>query len=495
MRERSTWDRNEIVRNASFGRRAEDPRAMNQDHLQQQPAADAYVTGGPSEFAEDVHPSAGTWKAEYAGGEVSRNEIGMPEMRKDTFNHPEKTASMDDETILKKADLCTKVARRMLPKNASDAQVEDQALALMDMQDGPLIDTANRLAAVVADDDEEQGQGQGQEQGQDKQAKKSDDQEPKQGQQDPKDAKQGQQDPKDAKDAKQGKQGGQVPPQFKEQIEKKKEEAKDKDGDKDKDKGQQKQGAGAMFIAALKSGNGEGVEQALATMLSQAIQQMGQGQQQQKDAIIGIADQMPQQGAVYGQGQNQQPMAQGQNQQPMAQGQNQQPMAQGQNGQQQPMAQGQNQQPMGQQQQMSDDQLLDQMLQDDLGQPQMMMGMGGYGAGSGVAANGPDIQLEANTMDVGEVQLDAGDEVLNTLFASNPEYQHAAEAHALQNGGQRPMTASQPMTRTAATRTVGTRPTAGVTQIGGAPGASGGGEVDKLSGLWQSAPDVSNVFR
>ncbi len=63
MRERTTWNR-EIARTAS-GRTAEDPRAMNQDHLKQQPAPDDYVTGGPSEFAEDVHPSAGTWKAEY----------------------------------------------------------------------------------------------------------------------------------------------------------------------------------------------------------------------------------------------------------------------------------------------------------------------------------------------------------------------------------------------------------------------------------------------
>src|SRR6185436_5582974 len=121
----------------------------------QQPAADAYVTGGPSEFGEDVHPSTGTWKAEYSGGEVSRNEIGMPEMRKDTFNHPEKTAAMDEETILKKADLATKVARSMLHKNASDAQVEDQTLTLMYIPDATLIETTNHLAKIADDDEEE----------------------------------------------------------------------------------------------------------------------------------------------------------------------------------------------------------------------------------------------------------------------------------------------------------------------------------------------------
>lgn len=480
MRERSTWNRNEIARTASHGKRAEDPRAMNQDHLKQQPAADAYTTGGPSEFGEDVHPSAGTWKAEYSGGEVSRNEIGMPEIRKDTFNHPEKTAAMDDEAILKKANLCTKIARGMLRKNASDTLVEEQALALMHMPDAALIETANRLANQGQDDQGQDDQGQNKQgasaiqgqdddqgqddQGQNKQAKDAKDADDQEGQ--------GQQ----AQDKEAAKRAGQIPPQFKEQIEKKKEESKGKDKD-DEGQGKNKQGsAGAMFIAALKSGNGQGVEQALAAMMSQAFQQMGQGNQEQKEAIIGLG----------GQGQNQQQMAQGQNQQQMAQGQNQQqPMAQ--QTQQQPMAQGQNQQTM------SDDQLLDQMLQDDLGQPQQMMG----GAGTMMTAES-EIQLEANTMDVGEVSLDSGDAVLNSLFASNSEYQNAAEAHALQNGGQRPpVTASAPMTRTAATRTVGTRPTAGVSQIGGgiAGGNSGGSDVDKLSGLWQSAPDVSNVFR
>ena len=51
MRERTTWSRQTIA--SQLRKVAEDPRAMNQDHLQQQPAADAYVIGGPSEFAED----------------------------------------------------------------------------------------------------------------------------------------------------------------------------------------------------------------------------------------------------------------------------------------------------------------------------------------------------------------------------------------------------------------------------------------------------------
>ncbi len=428
MRERTTWDRNEIAKNAST-KKAEDPRAMNQDHLQQQPSADAYVTGGPSEFAEDVHPAAGTWKAEYSGGEVSRNEIGMPAMRGDTFNHTEKTASMTDEEILKKANLCTDVAWRMLSKKASEQAIEEQSLALMTMPNTLLIETANRLAAQ----DEEEGQDQGQDQGQQaKQAKDAQQEEKKEGQDDKEG--QGQQGQAD-----QGKEAGQIPPQFKEQIEKKKEEAaekKDDDGKKE---------AGSSFMRALKAGDGQGIEAALQAMIANAFQQMSQGQQQQA------------------------PMAQ-QQQAPVAQGQQQQA----------PVAQGQ--------QQMADDQLLDQMLQEGLGQP---------GQQQAPMAQGQDIQLEPNSMDIGEVQLGEADEVLTALFASNTEYQNAAEAHQIQTG--QPVTASvpQPMVRTAASRTIGTRPTVGVSQIGGAPAgaAPSTGEVDKLSGLWQSAPDVSNVFR
>lgn len=463
MRERTTWSRAEIAKTA-FGRTAEDPRAMNQDHLKQQPAADAYTIGGPSEFGEDVHPSAGTWKAEQKGGETARNEIGMPEMRRDTFNHPEKTASVpDEEALLLKADLAAKVARTML-KKASEAAIEDQALALMHLPDAALVETANRLAAQDEEKEADQGQN---DQGQ-KQAKDATDEEKEaHGQQD-----QGQKQAKDANDDEaqgqgqqdqgQAKQGGQVPPQFKENIEKMKDKAKDKDKDEKDEKGQGKEAsAGDQFVQALKLGDGQGIQAALQQMMAGAFQQM-MGQQQGQ----------------------QQPMAQGQNQQqPMAQ-QVQQQMGQQQV--QQQMAQGQNQQqPMAQQQQMAEDQLLDQMLQDELGQPGQMM-MGGAE---------PEIQMEASSMDVGEVQLGEADAVLSTLFASNPEYQNAAEASQIQSGGQ-PVMAGQGMGRTASTRTVGTRPSNGVAQIGGASGSqAGGSDVDRLSNLWATAPDVKNVFR
>lgn len=175
MRERTTWNR-ETNKQAATTRTAEDPRAMNQDHLGQQPSADKYVTGDPSTFAEDV-TKPNTWDVEYANGQTKRDEIGMPEKRPETYNHPEKTAALDEATLLKKADLCTRVAKLMLrgrkfANEASlEAAVEDQSVALMHIPNMDLIATANRLA-----DDEEAAPAQQQQQA-------AQQQEPAQGQQ------------------------------------------------------------------------------------------------------------------------------------------------------------------------------------------------------------------------------------------------------------------------------------------------------------------------
>jgi len=151
------------------------------------------------------------------------------------------------------------------------------------------------------------------------------------------------------------------------------------------------------------------------------------------------------------------------------------------------MQQGQQGQPQ-QQQPMGDDQMLDQMLQQ---QTASSTDTSMLTAGTGAMM---DIQLEGPSMDMTEVRLGAEDEALTALFASHDEVQQAAHAYSLQNGT--PIQASVPagMTRTASTRTVGTRPTGGVAQLGGASAPSAGGEIDKLSGLWASAPDVKSVF-
>ena len=176
MRERTTWNRTEITKRATVDKKA-DPYQMNQDHSQ--PAADAYITGDPSSFAEDVHPN--NWDVEYDGdGNTKRNEIGMPENRPETFNHAEKTAS-EEVFLVKKADLCVKVARMMLAsrkfasEDALTAAVEDQAVSLMSLGDTDLIQTHNRLAQEQDDDDDDGDEQQKQAQGQQQQSDDDDD--------------------------------------------------------------------------------------------------------------------------------------------------------------------------------------------------------------------------------------------------------------------------------------------------------------------------------
>lgn len=412
MRERTTWDpqmiSKAVAKQAASARTAEDPRAMNQDHHKQQPSADKYVIDDPSGFGEDIHPSGGTWKAEMSGGEVKRNEIGMPEMRSDTFNHPEKTAALDEETVVKKASVCVRVAKAMLPKGAAADVVEDQAFSLMYMPDDQLIATHARLASVIASQEEE------------------DDEE----------------DDDADKEEQQAKQAGQLPPEFVENMEKKKEEAEDK-------KEQSKEAS--LFKSAQEQ-------------MMQMAQQMQQMQAQ--------LQQMLQQAQQQVQGQQ----GQQQGQMPMAQ---QQEMVQQAQQEQMPMAQ-QEQMPMA-----SDDMMIDQILQDQ-----------GQGQGE-MFDTASDIELEPS-MDIGETSLSASeDENLRALFAQDTEYQNALHAASIQGVGVSPRQASTfvPNTRTASTRTVGTRPTGGVSQLGGAAGGAGGSDVSSLSNLWQSAPDVKDVFR
>jgi hypothetical protein len=449
MRERTTWNRDQIVKLANSLKKADDPRAMNQDHLKQQPAADKYEIGGPSEFGEDVHPSTNTWKAEYSGGEVKRNEIGMPELRGDTFNHAEKTAAQDDDKdedddfLEKKADVCLSIAKRMLPKTASEQMIEDQAFAFMHLADADIIATHARLAAQDEDDDKKQSQQQQDKAQQDKEAgqipenfKKKDDEGDK---------------------AQQDKEAGQIPENFK----------KDEDK-KDDDKGQQSKEAQGQQQDDKKQSQGQ---QDQDDDKKQASDRIAALRKQACDALMS-GDQQGAQQAVQQIAQLQQ---QSQQQQQLSQQQAQQQVDQ-------MLAQQLQQQP-----QQSDDQMLDQMLQQ---QVQASTDTSMLTAGTGPMM---DIQLEGPSMDMTEVRLGSEDEALTALFASHDEVQQAAQAQSLQTGI--PVQASTfSMSRTASTRTVGTRPTGGVSQLGGASAPSSGGEIDKLAGLWASAPNVKSVF-
>ena len=462
-RERSTWNVNAIAKRA--GLKVADPYLMNQDHVNQQPAADAYVIGGPSDFAEDVHPSNTTWEAEYAGGQVKRNEIGMPEMRSDTFNHPEKTASA--EVITKKAALCVAIARKILPKTASSAEIEDQSYSFMYLPDAEVMATYTRLAA-----DQDQ-----QEQSQQQQVQAS--------------QQQGQQ-----------VQAGQIPPQFLENVKKKKEEAADKKDDGEKkeekkaaqqdqvqqdqvqdkqaqqDQGQQDQGQAQQKQAQQDQGQQDQVKEKQAAMQQQLAQLIQQAQQIQQQL-------------AQGQQQTQQPVAQAQTQQPVAQMQQQSQAQQIAQAVQQAIANGQDpvqaaQQCMGQSQQQGGQQQaqneIDQMLAEQ-GQIEPMADM--------------DIQLDTPSMDVGEIQLSPGeDDTLRQLFANNPEYKNAQEAagQGQDDQGQQGQQKQAHVVRTASMRTVGTRPTAGVSQIGGVSSNAGAATGRDLSSIWNSAPDVREVF-
>jgi WNK lysine deficient protein kinase len=514
MRARTTWNPEQILQRTSATNRVADPYAMNQDHLKQQPSADKYLTGDPSAFAEDI-TTPNEWNPEYSGGAVKRDEIGMPELRPETFNHPEKTASVNHEAVLKKANIATQIARRLLGANATEIAVEEQAAALMHLPDQEIVNTANRLAGELppalkehmekeqggqAAKKEEAGQDQGQEQ--QKQAalalaggdpkvaaalmimmgtlKKGNDPQQQapmqqQGQAQQQSAQDQQSAWYDSKGQRPGHQGPDTGPYA----------------------GQQ-QAQQQMPVQQQAQQQMPVQQQAQQAPQQMPMQQQGQGQQQNIEAEVQqMIQQAAQQQVKQANGQQQMPMQQqGQQQMPVQQqaGQQQQaqcpPMAQ----QQMPVQQQATQQqfpggqfPTAQQQmpvQASDDQLIDQML------------MPGGAQTQGAPIAEMDIQMEAPNMDIGDVQFAPGeDAMLKQLFASGDEAQAAQQAQEAQQGQAQQQGQVQANIRTAALRTFGTRPTAGVSRIGGAGAPpSRGAEVDKLTSLWQSAPDVREAF-
>lgn len=466
MRERTTWNRNEIAKRASTMRTA-DPYAMNQDHVKVQPAADDYITGDPSSFAEDIHPSKGTWEAEYSGGQVKRNEIGMAEMRSDTFNHAEKTAS-DEAALVKKAELCVKVAGLMLAgkKLSSEkmaALVEDQAVALMHLPEDVLADTHARLANEEQEDKEE-------DKGQGMQQQASEQQQQQAAQQQQQQAPVGQQQ--------------QVSQQ--QQLQTLAQQLQDGQTEAAQQTIQAMLQQQAGCSAGCHSAGQKSIEATVQGMIQQAVQQIKQAGQQAQDDKQGGQEQKGQEQKQAGQqqdqqgqeqkqagqqqeqqaGQQQQASQQQQQQAPVGQ-QQQLPVGQQQQQQQAPVGQQQQQQQVGQQQQQANDALLDQVLMPTAGDP----------------ISEVDIELDSAPMDTGEVVM-AGEEdaVLRSLF-SNEETEQAQQEQQTQE--------KQASMRTASTRTVGTRPTAGVARIGGGANPS---TESPLQNIWQSAPDVRDAF-
>jgi hypothetical protein len=390
---------------------------MNQDHLSQQPSADKYTNGDPSSWAEDIH-SPNEWEKEYSGGQTKRDEIGMPEKRPETYNHPEKTAA-SEKFYMKKADFTVKLARMMLGNTAPELAIEDQAVNLMHVPDAALIATYASLSERLA----QQGQSQ---------------------------------------------------------------------DDQDKEKAQQKQAALQLRAQkAFQAGDLAGAKLALDEALampapvdmarasSTSVAAPAATQTTQAPAMSPDIMQVVQ--AAVTAALKQAGVLRANDQQMPQQQQAQQQMPQMQQSQQMPQQQQVSQQQMPMQQQ-SDDALLDDLM--------------GGGMGGGDMSES-DIELDAPPMDLGdggEMQLGPEDDVLKTLFATQ-ESQDAEQAQQAQQGAQQQKQAG--MGRTASTRTVGTRPTGGVSRVGGGVAGSGnrsGNDIDKLSALWPSAPDVRDAF-
>lgn len=458
MRERTTWNRPEILRQAGMPKQA-DPYLMNQDHVSKNPPADKYVTGDPSTFAEDVAPN--DWAVEYAGGTTKRDEIGMPEVRKDTFSHPEKTAS--EALLIKKANLTVATARLMLrgtkfaSEEAREAAIEDQALALMHMPDAALIETNTRLADQSAFPGGEFPTAAQPAQGQ-----------PAQGQP-------GQQDQQQAAVEQTATGYEQAAAAVQDKVQSLVEQAM-------KEQAQQAPAAPAQDPAqvtaraklarAMKANDPVAAEAAINEMAATALASLKKAEEDKKEqqqvATAPVAADPPAQGQPA---KDQEQAAQ--TDQPAPQGQ---------------PAQDQQQAAV---QQTADDMLLDEMLMDQAAPGEM-----------------GDIEMEASPMDVGEMPLGPEDDVLTTLFASNQEVRDAKSVLAQQGQGDdaeqqaqqaeqqaQQAQAKQAMSRTASTRTVGTQPRGGVSRIGGAPAVkTASGDIDKLSSLWASAPDVREVF-
>jgi hypothetical protein len=450
MRERTTWNRNEIQRTAAMGKTA-DPYLMNQDHVSQNPRADKYMNGTPSSWAEDVH-SPNEWEKEYSGGATKRDEVGLADFRPETFNHPELAKAASTQLLVKKADLCVKVARQMLGPKVAENVVEDQAVSLMALPDADLIETFQRLAQ-----DQEQGQGQGG-QGQPQQQQAAAPAPVAQAQDQQQQASSYQ---SAAEQCMQAMQQGDQQAMMGAVQQMVQEAMKQQQGSQADFPGGQ---WGKNNPVASKKAQDQGQEQG-------GQGQGGQPQQQQAAAPAPVAQQQDQ---VQQAGMDQQSMQQMVQQ--AVQQQIQALMQQQGQGQQQEQAPIQEQEQI--QVQAGDDALLDQMLAPAPG--------GDMGPGIG------DIELEPPTMDMGEVQLGPDDDVLKTLFATQ-ESQDAEKAQQMSQGQEKQAS----MVAQPAARTVGTRPSQGVSKVGGASAPAvktASSDIDKLSNLWSSAPDVREHF-
>ena len=138
-RQRMTWTDAGVSRHASEHPATPDEGPASPAH-KAEPAADAYATGGTSDWAEDPHPGP------YANGEHPATPDEGP------ASPAHKAAALE-----RKAAKCIRLATAMLGEGATVASIENQALALMDLPDRSIKASISRLAEdadeAIDDDD------------------------------------------------------------------------------------------------------------------------------------------------------------------------------------------------------------------------------------------------------------------------------------------------------------------------------------------------------
>jgi len=148
MRERLTWKRggatNAPARRASAHPAYPDEGAANPAY-QPDPEADAYENGDPSSWAEDPHPGPYPQSAHPA----------YPDEGPASPAYIAKQGSVAF-ALERKAAKCVRLASAMLGPNASQHEVENQALAFMDMSERALRASLSRLAAQDEGDESDE---------------------------------------------------------------------------------------------------------------------------------------------------------------------------------------------------------------------------------------------------------------------------------------------------------------------------------------------------
>lgn len=147
-RQRMTWNDGGDPEKDSAKNAAEAPAVPNEGPAspahKADPGPDDYKNGDTSSWAEDPHPGP------YENGE-------HPATPDEGSAHPAaKAASLED--LERRAVKCIRIATAMLGEGASVADIEDQALTLMDLSESAIKASLGRLADDDDDDDDDDGE-------------------------------------------------------------------------------------------------------------------------------------------------------------------------------------------------------------------------------------------------------------------------------------------------------------------------------------------------